>query len=331
MQRFLPAAFVALALTLGLAPASSIEAQQEGAVPTQILVNVDPKSTPPADASGLMVSVDNRKEPLSAWSPVLPASAQVALLIDDGLRESVGRELKNLRAFVQGLPPGIEVLIGYMENGRVVEAQPFTVDHALAASKLRLPEGIGGASASPYFCLSDFVKSWPGATQTGAMEPNAAPTITREQPTAAPGKARFVLMISNGVDPYNGSTSVMNQDSPYVLAAVADAQRAGVAVYSIYYSDAGIRGPSASFSGQGYLQQLSQATGGENYFEGSGNPVSMAPFLNAFQHAVAATYIATFDAPEGKKPAKDLVRVKLTATAKTKLRAPEEVRPGNVE
>jgi len=319
---------IAFTFTLGLAATPSMRAQHEGALPTQILVNIDAKSTPPASASDLTVSVNSHKEPLSSWSPVLPARAQVALLIDDGLRESVGRELNNLRAFVQSLPPGIEILVGYMQNGRVVEVQPFTTDHALAASTLRLPEGAAGISASPYFCLSDFVKKWPG---TEPAEPNAAPTIGRDSPAAASGKARFVLMISNGVDPYNGSTRLSNEDSPYVQAAVTDAQRAGVAVYSIYYSDAGIRGPSASLSGQSYLAQLSQATGGANYYEGTGNPVSMAPFLTQFQHAIAATFIATFDAPAGKDPARELVHLKLTSASKTKLHAPDQVRPGNVE
>jgi hypothetical protein len=215
-----------------------------------------------------------------------------------------------------------------MENGRVVQGQPFTADHTLAASALRIPEGVAGESASPYFCLSDFVKHWPGAE---APEPNAAPTIDGRSGGGGQQKARFVMMISNGVDPYNGSTSVMNQDSPYVQSAVEDAQRAGVAVYSIYFGDAGIRGPRASFSGQSYLAQLSEATGGVNYYEGTGNPVSTTPFLNAFQSAVAKTYIATFDAPLGKDPARELVRVKIASSSKTKLHAPEQVRPGNVE
>jgi hypothetical protein len=301
---------------------------QEGALPTQVLVNVDAKSTPPASASELTVAVNNHKQPLNSWSPVLPARAQVALLIDDGLRESVGRELSSLRTFIQNLPPGIEVLIGYMQNGRVLQVQPFTTDHALAASTLRLPQGIPGASASPYFCLSDFVKNWPGDSSVAV---NPVPTIDRTSSITATQKARFVLMISNGVDPYNGSTSVTNQDSPYVQTAIADAQRAGVPVYSIYYSDAGIRGPSADFSGQSYLQQLSQATGGFSYFEGTGNPVSMVPFLSKFQQAVAGTYIATFEAPAGKDPAKDMVRIKLTSAAKAKLRTADEVRPGNIE
>jgi len=237
------------------------------------------------------------------------------------LRESVGRELDNLRKFVGSLPPGVEVMVGFMQNGRVVSDVQFTSDHALAASTLHQPGGIPGMSASPYLCLSDFVKHWPDSGASSSAY--ALNTSTHH-------KARFVLMLTNGVDPYNGSTSVMNQGSPYVDAAVKDSQRAGVAVYAIYYGDAGIRGESADNSGQSYLAQLTQGTGGVSLWEGTGNPVSMAPFLGQFQHAIAETYIATFIAPAVKDPQKDLVRVKLTAP-KTKLHAPEEVRPGNQE
>lgn len=300
--------FLASALAISLAA----HAQQEGVVPTQALVTVDAKSTPPASASALTVSVNDRKQPLTAWSPVAPANAQVALLIDDGLRESFGRELDSLRSFVRTLSPGVEVLVGYMQYGHVVSDQGFTADHALAASTVHLPVGLAGMSASPYICLSDFVKNWP----------SSGPSLR--------AKARFILMLTNGVDPYNGSTSVMNQGSPYVDNAVADAQRAGVAVYAIYFGDAGMEGGSVNNSGQGYLNQLTAETGGIDLWEGIGNPVSTAPFLSKFQSALAETYIATFNAPLGNNPAHDLVRVKFTA-AKTKLRAPQLVRPGNVE
>jgi hypothetical protein len=252
---------------------------------------------------------------------VAPASAQVALLIDDGLRESVSRELDNLRSFVRTLAPGVEVLVGYMQYGHVVAAQPFTTDHALAASTLHLPGGLPGMSASPYLCLSDFVRNWP---ESGASFSSSSPGASTQH------KARFILMLTNGVDPYNGSASIMNQGSPYVDNAVADAQRAGVAIYAIYFGDAGISGNSADSSGQNYLSQITQATGGVNLWEGVGNPVSTAPFLSKFQSAIAETYIATFNAPLGNNPPRDLVRVKFTA-AKTKLRAPEQVRPGTVE
>jgi hypothetical protein len=313
---------VGLLLTSTFPLGLAAQAQQEGPVPTQVLVGVDAKSMPPANASELTVTVNDRKEPLTAWAPVVPANAQVALLIDDGLRESVGRELDNLRAFVRNLAPGVEVLVGFMQYGHVVAEQPFTTDHAQAASSLHLPEGLPGMSASPYVCLSDFVKHWPGSgSSASSVAGVGASSRTR---------ARFAIMITNGVDPYNGSTSVMNQGSPYVDAAVSDSQRAGVAVYAIYYSDAGIAGASANNSGQDYLAQLAQATGGVSYWEGIGNPVSTAPFLAQFQHAIAETYVATFLAPTGKDPQRDLVRVKFTA-AKAKLHAPTMVLPGNQE
>jgi hypothetical protein len=309
-----------LTSTFMLGPAAL--AQHEGPVPTQVLVGVDLKSMPPASASDLTVTVNDHKQPLTAWAPVVPANAQVALLIDDGLRESVGRELDNLRAFVGNLAPGVEIMVGFMQYGHVVAEQPFTADHAAAASTLHLPEGVPGMSASPYICLSDFVKHWPGSGASASSVANVG--------ASSRTKARFVIMITNGVDPYSGSTSIMNQGSPYVDAAVSDSQRAGVLVSAIYYGDAGIGGASADNSGQSYLAQLTQATGGVSYWEGLGNPVSMAPFLAQFQHAIAETYIATFLAPTGKDPQRDLVRVKFSAP-KAKLHAPDLVLPGNQE
>ena len=175
----------ALLLTFAVTAGLAARAQMEGPVPTQALVNVDAKSTPPADASALTVVVNDRKQPLTSWSPVLPANAQVALLIDDGLRESLGRELDNLRDFVRGLPPGVEILVGYMQYGHVVSDQGFTTDHALAASTLHLPAGLAGMSASPYICLSDFVKNWPGSA-------SGSPSMDRSRP--AQHKARFIMV-----------------------------------------------------------------------------------------------------------------------------------------
>lgn len=304
-----------LALTLLAATATTLQAQ-EGPTPTQALVQVDSKTPVIATTQDLTLKVDNRNTPLTSIAVVPATGAQIAILIDDGLRSSLGRELDSLRSFVQNLRPGTEIFIGYMQNGRVVPAQNFTTNYAAAAQTLRLPQGAAGISASPYFCLSDFVKRWPSNQETQIDLQQTAPPIR---------KARIVLMITNGVDPYNGSTSLMNQDSPYVAAAVKDAQRAGASVYSIYYSDAGFRGQRGSFSGQSYLMQIADATGGTAYYQGSGNPVSIAPYLKSFQDAIAETYIATFSAPGSK----DLVDVRWKTTLpKTKLHAPQSVRPG---
>jgi hypothetical protein len=298
-------------LPLALLFAGLLAHAQEGPLPTQALITIDSKDAPKLVASDLTVSVDGRKVPLTGLSQVLPSETQVALLIDDGLRTSVGRELDNLRAFITSLPAGTEIFIGYMSSGGVQQVTYFTADHAAAASKLRLPIGVPGVSASPYFCLSQFVKEWP-------IEGfDRGPTAAR--------KARFVIMMTNGVDPYNGSTRLANQNSPYVETAQRDAQRAGVSVSSIYYGGAGIGGASANFSGQSYLVQVGEATGGRSFYNMSGNPVSIAPYLQQFQESLAQTYRATFDA-EGK----DLVTLRVKSNVKhVKLRAPQQVLPGN--
>jgi hypothetical protein len=301
-------------------PGLTALAQQEGPTPTQALVSFDSKAPVSATAKDVTVKVDNRTTNLLNLAPVPPNGAQVALLIDDGLRTSIGGDLNNLKAFITSLPQGTEVFVGFMQNGHVVSANDmpgFTADRAAAAQSLRLPMGLRGASASPYFCLSDFVKNWPSnaENQSGAQS---------QQPTH---KARIVLMITNGVDPYNGSTSITNQDSPYVAAAVTDAQRAGVPVYSIYYNDAGFRGGRGSFSGQSYLLQVAQGTGGQAYYQGTGSPVSLIPFLKQFQNALAETYVATFPVEGNKK----MVTLKAsTNLPKTKVNAPQEVRPGTI-
>jgi hypothetical protein len=322
-------------LTIGLAA----HAQVEGPVPTQALVAVDTSSTAPITAESLKLTVNDHPQPLTAWTPLQHANTQVALLIDDGLRESVGREIDNLRNFVRTLSPGVEVLVGYMQYGHVATAQSFTTDHELAASTVRLPDGMAGMSASPYICISDFVKNWPSSSTSSSSSSPGQPLQH---------KARFILMLTNGVDPYNGSTSVMNQGSPYVDDAIKQAQLAGVAVYAIYFADAGIGGNMADNSGQNYLSQITQATGGINYWEGVGSPVSSRPFLQQFQHSIAESYIATFNAPamgndpgglvyvkfdvvKPPKPPKSKIKAPKVPTVKTTLHAPEKVRPGNVE
>lgn len=298
-----------LTSALLIATTFPVSAQHEGLAPTQALISLDAKTPEALTPQNINLKVNNRETPINSLIAVRPNGVQIALLIDDGLRESVGRNLNDLKKFVTSLPPGTEIFVGYMQNGRVIPAQEFTTDYTTAANSLRLPIGSPGLSASPYFCLSDFAKKWPAPAEGNSGH-----------------KARFVMMITNGVDPYNGSTNITNQNSPYVDAAVADAQRAGIAVYSIYYSDAGFRGQQASFSGQSYLSQVAEGTGGRAYFEGVGNPVSMAPFLDEFRKAIAETYVASFDAPGNK----ELVPLKVSTNLHSaKLRAPEQVHPGN--
>jgi hypothetical protein len=148
----------------------------------------------------------------------------------------------------------------------------------------------------------------------------------KQWPSNKPG-ARMVLMITNGVDPYNGRPSVLNQDSPYVQQAQEDAQRAGVAVYSIYYADAGMRG--GSFSGQGYLSQVAEATGGQLFNLGTIPPPSLAPYLAQFRRAIEESYSVSFLASANNEKRDTLTQIKVTTEqAGVKIHAPEGVHPG---
>jgi hypothetical protein len=288
----------------------------ENGITTQTLVRADSKSADVLTPAAISLQLDNKPATVTSVTPLRTGATQVALLIDDGLSHQAGIQLEDLKNFALALPPDTELLIGYMQNGTVSVEAPFTTDHALAASKLRIPTGIPGESASPYFCLDEFVKQWPGGESTGER---------------APIKARFVIMLTNGVDLYNGSTSILNQDSPYVLQAQRDAEKAGVSVSSIYYSDAGFRG-RGSFSGQSYLQQVADATGGTLYNSGSINPVSITPYFKQFAHDLSETYVATFNVDPNAGGRDHLARVKMNSTIpKLKLRHADEVRPGNRE
>lgn len=301
---------------LPLAALSTAAAQNEGMLPTQALIRADSKENIVPTATAVTLQLNGKATPLTSLTPVQPSGIQVALLIDDGLSRSAGIELNDLKNFANQLPPEAEVFVGYMRDGTVDPVVQFTTDHKSAAAKVRLPLSQPGISASPYFCLSEFVRHWPGANpgQEGA-----------------PHKARFVMMVTNGVDPYNGSTSILNQNSPYVTSAQIDAERAGVVVSSVYYSDAGFRG-TGSFSGQSYLSQVAEATGGKLYNLGSIDPVSLSPFFEQFAHDISETYVASFNADAGSGGKEHLARIKIsTSTPKLKLRTAENVRPGNME
>jgi len=298
-----------LALTM-LAATVAAASAQEGPVPTTALISVQSKSGAPLDPASLKLQVNRHDSPITAVTPVSPGNTQIAILIDDGLRGSFGLQIEDVKHFISALRPGTKVLVGYMDNGSVRSEGGFTADHNQAIAALRVPIQSAGISASPYFCLSDFVKKWP------SNEPGA----------------RFVLMITNGVDPYNGSTSVMNQDSPYVQEAQEDAQRAGVAVYSIYYGDAGFRGGRGSFSGQSYLAQVAEATGGDSYNQGTIPPPSFAPYLGEFDKAIAESYLVSFATPPAHSKHDTLTSIKLsTSQPGVKIHAPENVHSGEIE
>lgn len=300
-------ALSAFALGGSAASLGAQEVANEGPIPTTALISAESRNDARLDPTMLKLEVNGHETAITSLQAIRPATTQVAILIDDGLRSSFGLQLDDLAKFLTQLPAGVQVMVGYMQNGGVRAEAGFSANHEAVANSLRIPLSSLGISASPYFCLSEFVKQWP------SREPGA----------------RIVLMITNGVDPYNGSVSPLNQDSPYVQTAQNDAQRAGVAVYSIYYGDRGLRGGAASFSGQSYLNQVADASGGRSFYQGTITPPSFAPYLAQFRKAITESYQVGFLASATREKRNTLTRFKLkTSQNGVRIHAPDAVHPG---
>jgi VWFA-related protein len=295
---------VVLVISGALRPATGQETSTARAVVTVTTKSAEETATVPRPS---ITVYENRKlQQVTGWNALRGerAGLQLVVLLDDSSRGNLGTQLNDLRTFLMGLPPTTQVAIGYMRNGAPNLAQAFTSDHAQAAQSLRLPTGTAGINGSPYFCISDLVKHWPGGDQN----------VRRE-----------VIMVTDGIDRYSGGR--FDPDNPYVQAATSDAQRAGVIVYSIYYRGTGRLDQSAlaTDGGQNYLTQISDSTGGQVYLEGFGNPVSFAPFLSDIQRKLQNQYELTYVSTA--KPGLQAIRVK-TTQPNTNLKWPARVPVG---
>jgi len=223
---------------------------------------------------------------------------ELVVLIDSGAR-NMGREFEEIGHFVESLGPDTKVAIGYMQNGYVAMAGPLTADHKQAVSGLHLP---AGPTTNPYFSLSSLAQKWPSQDHT----------VRRE-----------VLMFSDGVDPENRR---FDPDDPYVQSAIRDSVRAGLVVYTIYWRTPVDRSDSAltQDGGQSLMNELSDATGGYNYWTGSGNPVSFQPFFEDLTRRFNNQYALDFTAKLDRKPAVESAKIKVEGIG-LQVTAPQQV------
>ena len=183
------------------APSRLLSAQETSTGRAVVTVNsksAEDATTVPRQSISLY---ENRKlQEVAGWVPLRGqrSGLQLVVLLDDSSRGNLGLQLNDITSFLTGLPPTAQVAIGYMRNGAPNLVQNFTSDHAQAAKSLRLPSGTAGSNGSPYFCLSDLVKHWPGGNNN----------VRRE-----------VIMVTDGVDRYSGGR--FDPEDPYVQAAPA--------------------------------------------------------------------------------------------------------------
>ena len=282
-KSFLSSVMLGLAVgalsALGLAQ----QATTSDGVPVHMVVTVEARhgsDVPVVNREDVMVHEGHDRDQVTEWVAAQGdhADLELFILLDDSSNTTIGNQLEDIRKFIMGQPESAKIGVAYMRNGIANIEQNLTSEHALAAKALRLPTGIAGGNASPYFSLTDLLKRWPNSN----------------------GR-REVLMISDGIDRYYGSGDLLD---PYLSAAIEDAQRAGVMVSAIYTPGAGHFGHSfyRTYWGQIYLAKVAEETGGESYYIGfTGPPVAFGPYLNDLTNRLSHQYLLAFMAKPGKK------------------------------
>ncbi len=246
-----------LALAASAFPKPTADRGQGHAIVT-VLSRQSGKAPEPIFQKDLKVKISGRESSVTGWVPLREpdSNLEMVILIDGSARANLGLQLGDIASFIRALPDQAKVAVGYMDAGRAVMEGPLSTDHAKAADQLRLPGGAVGSSGSPYFCLSDLAKKWPSKDASARRE---------------------VVLITDGVDNYYPQFSTLD---PYVDAAINDAVRARLVVFSIYWRNRGGENNSKSFSGQSQLARLSEATGGISYWQGAGEPVSFRQYFD---------------------------------------------------
>jgi hypothetical protein len=255
------------------------------------------------EARDLQVKVNGGLSDVTGWTRLHGANSdlEVVVLVDGSLSTGFGNELGDIREFLKGLPPDAKAAVAYMQNGRAAMSGPLTTDHKAVAGELHVPSGMPGSNASPYFCLSDLAQHWP-STDTMAR--------------------REVVMITDGVDEYGEPGDMQD---PYVEAAIHDAVRSGLVVYSIYWSDRGRYGRGvASVYGQSLMGQVTDATGGASYYTGLANPVSLQPYLQDITWRLENQYRLSFASGLKGKPEVKRLALRVGGPA-AKVVAPQQV------
>jgi hypothetical protein len=289
---------------LAAVPASASNDNQQGQ--GQAVITVLPAknaATGAINPQDLNLKVNGKATNITGVEPLQGANSKVELvvLIDDSARSGLGNQITDVANFIKTLPPNAAVTVGYMMNGRAALAGPFTMNRDQAVNALRIPMSVPGVDASPYFSLDDLAKNWPSRNTDARRE---------------------VVMITNGVDNYDRR---YDPEDPYVQTAINDSIKAHLIVYSIYWEDAGRfnRSGFAANAGQNLLIEVSDATGGNSYWIGMGNPVSLVPYFDNIKERLNNQFELSFAAPSSGHP--QLANFRLKANDGTKLDAPQQV------
>lgn len=224
----------------------------------------------------LIVKEDKDDQTVLSVRSVTNTPLSLAVLIQEDLASNINLQLRDLRDFINRLPRGSRVMVGYIRGGTLRVKQRFTDNLERAAAAVQI------VAATP--------------SANGPFEGVDEATNYFE---AMPTGRRAILLISDGLDSSRGTSASDIISTPEMERAILKAQRRSVAVYSIW-SPTDLTNDTNNVLisyGQSALAKLSEQTGGRSFYQGSIPPVSFTPFLKdlviMFERQFALTYLST--------------------------------------
>lgn len=195
----------------------------------------------------------------------------LAILIQDDLVSQVSNELGVTRDFIRSLPPGSNVMVGYITAGTLQIRQPFTSDLEKAARSLRIPTAsLGSAPFNPYVEVLEALRKFDNSSRN----------------------ANAILLISDGLDTSRGFDSTAAGHTLDIERTITEANKRHVAVFSFYAPSVGLTSRSriAASYGQSSLNRVSNETGGKAFFQGTDGFVTFNSYFSRLRETLNRQY-----------------------------------------
>jgi VWFA-related protein len=269
-----------LTLVASASDAKSAKIQNRDAVPgsnVTILVTAHPHNRKETEVAGRLTADDfivkenDRPQKVLSVRPAADVPLMVEVLIQDNLQSRMNNEIRGVKRFIKSLPNGSRVLTGYLTTGTIDVRQDFTTDRDRAAASLRILTD--RAPYNPYVEVIEGLKRF----------------------DSQPEGRRIIVLISDGLDLSHGFEDANPELSIDLDLAIREAQRRGVAIFSLFEPGAGFPGVGrleVTF-GQGSLIKISNETGGEAFL-GPPDVVSLSPYWTELQEQMSRQWIITY-------------------------------------